>query len=114
LQYDRSQIFHQEQTNGPGVSFAVAAWFPTAHDLGNQQQFNISTWGECGIAWTMMPLTKSDDRACWKSIDHFSMLPYSWIPDDGIDFFTQFIVYLKGRWLKLCDLAEEHLTQRVS
>lgn len=61
-----------------------------------------------------MPLTNSDDRPRWESIDHFSMLPYSWIPDDGVDFFTQFIVYLKGRWLKLCDLAEEHLTQRVS
>ncbi|KAF2181531.1 hypothetical protein K469DRAFT_589019 [Zopfia rhizophila CBS 207.26] len=59
-----------------------------------------------------MPLPNPKDGPRWKSIDHFSMLPYGWIPDDSIDFFTQFIRNLKRRWLKLCDLAEEHISKR--
>jgi hypothetical protein len=33
------------------------------------------------------------------------MMPFGWIPKDGVEFFGQFILYLKERWLKLCDLA---------
>jgi hypothetical protein len=114
LQHDRSRIFHQEQTSGICVNISVAIWFPTGQGPGNQEQFNISNWGECRIAWTMKPLASSSGRPCWESIDHFSTLPYGWIPDDGVDFFTQFILYLKERWLKLCDLTEDHLTKCVS
>jgi hypothetical protein len=42
------------------------------------------------------------------------MMPFGWIPDDGVDFFKQFILYLKERWLRLCDLAKDHLAARVS
>jgi len=59
----------------------------------------------------MVLLPNPYDTPCWESIGHFSMLPYGWIPDDGVDFFTQFMLYLKGRWLELCDFAEEHLTE---
>jgi hypothetical protein len=70
-------------------------------------------WGKCRIGWTIIPPANPDDEP-WKSIDHFSMLPYGWIPKDGIEFFMQFILYLKERWLKLCQRAEEHLTECVS
>lgn len=50
----------------------------------------------------------------WKSLDHFSMMPFGWIPDDGVEFFKQFIPYLEERWLRLCDLAKDHLAARVS
>lgn len=62
----------------------------------------------------MTRLAKPKNGSYWKSIDHFSMLPYGWIPDNSADFFTQFILNLKDRWLRLCSLAEEHLSKRVS
>jgi hypothetical protein len=108
------QIFHKEQTNGPGISFSVAAWFPARQGLESQKQFKMPNWGESRITWTMMPPANPSSRSTWKSRDHFSTLPYGWIPDDGVDFFTQFILCLKERWLKLCDLAEKHLSDRVS
>ncbi|KAF2188018.1 hypothetical protein K469DRAFT_567803, partial [Zopfia rhizophila CBS 207.26] len=67
-------------------------------------------WGKCGITWTMVSSANPNKESSWRSTDHFSMLPYGWIPEDGVDFFTQFILHLKDRWLKLCNLAEEHLT----
>lgn len=114
LRPDKSQVFHQEQTDGLGLSFAVTVWFPTGQQPGFQKHFSISDWRECGIAWTLMPLMNSEHGSRWKSTDHFSMLPYGWIPNDGADFFTLFILNLKGRWLKLCDQAEVHLSELVS
>lgn len=61
-----------------------------------------------------MPPTAPNDISSSKSITYFSVLPYGWIPDDGVDFFTQFIFHLKGRWLKLYNLSEEHLAMYVS
>ncbi|KAK4119368.1 hypothetical protein N657DRAFT_554230, partial [Parathielavia appendiculata] len=43
---------------------------------------------------------------------HFSMLPNGWIPDDGVDFFKQFICHLRERWYTECDLVEKDLTTR--
>jgi hypothetical protein len=94
------------------MKFFVAILTPP--DPRNQKRFNISNWESRGIAWTMVPLTNRRDGSRWRSIDHFSMLSYGSIPDDGIEFFTQFILDIKQRWLKLCYLAEGHLSKRVS
>jgi hypothetical protein len=48
------------------------------------------------------------------SKDHFSMLPSGWIPRDGLDFFAQFLRHLQKKWLDVCDLGEQHLTDCVS
>ncbi len=115
LQRDKLQIFHKKQTDGLAISFSAAVWFSAIPIQENQKNFNIPDWGECRIAWTMGPSTDPNGRPSWNSIDHFSMMLYGWIPDDGFDLFTQFILYLKKeRWLKICDLAEEHLAKCVS
>jgi hypothetical protein len=113
LREEKLTISNSEENNGSIINFYVGGLFPTPQVLGNQQYFNIK-WDECGISWTMMPLAISESEPRWKSIDHFSMLPYGWIPDDGVDFFGQFIRNLGGRWLSLCDSADEHLSRRVS
>lgn len=110
---DESKIFHQEQNNSSRVDFCAAGLYPIEQDSETHKHFNIK-WDECGIAWTMMPLTTSESGPRWKSIYHFSMLPYGWIPGNGVDFFGQFVRNLGGRWLKLCDSADEHLSRRVS
>lgn len=56
----------------------------------------------------------SEDGRYWKPIDHFSTLPYGWIPDNEVEFFTQFMQFLQERWLELGRLAEEHLYAHVS
>lgn len=52
--------------------------------------------------------------AVWKSVDHFSMLQGSAIPNDGADLFAQFISELEKTWLELCSSADEHLSDCVS
>lgn len=69
-------------------------------------------WEECQIVWTTAdfdPHTISTQ----KTKDHFSMLPNGWIPDNGLDFFTQLVVYLTEKWLNVCKEGEEHLSERV-
>jgi ankyrin repeat protein len=92
----------------------VAIQFPAEPDLQGQKHAEVSYWDTSRIAWTMMTYSNPNGDRCWKSINHFSMMPYGWIPDDGLDFFKQFLLYLKERWSNLCDLAEDHLTIRVS
>jgi hypothetical protein len=92
----------------------VAIQFPAEPDLQGQKHAEVSYWDTSRIAWTMMTYSNPNGDRYWKSINHFSMMPYGWIPDDGLDFFKQFLLYLKERWSNLCDLAEDHLTVRVS
>ena len=113
LKLDKSHIFYKVQAHGAYASVCIAVLLPAANDQEDQTYLDTFDWQECGIAWTLTPPTKQKDGPHWKTRDHFSMLPYGWIPEDGVDFFRQFIDNLKRRWLKLCDLAEEHLSKRV-
>jgi hypothetical protein len=69
--------------------------------------------GKFRIAWKIIRPTYPKNDPWWPIV-YFSMLPYGWIPNDGIDFFKQFMLHLEERWLKLCQQAEEHLTKSVS
>lgn len=52
-------------------------------------------------------------RSPWTSILYFSTLPHGWIPDDGTDLFNQFLTHIKAQWVKLCEIFEEILSQKV-
>lgn len=112
LKEQPNKILHQEERTDHGANFSVSLWFFVERDP-SQRHFNLPDWGKCKIAWTIIP-PGNPNHESWKSIDHFSMLPYGWIPKDGIDFFMQFILYLKEGWLKLCHQAEEYLSECVS
>lgn len=73
----------------------------------------MPAWNKRAIAWTIIPPKEPSDRPL-KSTNHLSTLPYGWIPDDGVDFFKQFIMCLKDRWDVECDLVEGDLAKRVS
>ncbi len=114
LERDRSEILHDVQIHSNHVTFFVVGAFPNEQQAANRESSLVSTWSGQGIAWTMIPPSKPSEGTCWKSIDHFSTLPYGWIPDDGAEFFALFIRKLKENWLELCATAEERLSQRVS
>jgi hypothetical protein len=100
------------ETDGHGVDVSVSLWFPVEQDP-SQKHFSLPDASKCRIAWKIIrPTDPSNDP--WRPIVYFSMLPNGWIPHDGIDFFKQFMVYLKERWLELCQQAEGHLTKSVS
>jgi hypothetical protein len=110
----RSQIFHNERKIHDTYNVvSVAVHVPARQDPKNQKNFDTCHWDVCAIAWTVTAPANSKDGPYWKSTEHFSMLPNGWIPDDGADFFQQFILCLKERWLTLCGLAEEHISKRV-
>ena len=74
----------------------------------------IPEGGKIRITWTLSQLRKANGAQYWKAIDHYSTLPYSRIPDNGIDFFKDFILRLEAKWVELCDQGEKHLTEFVS
>jgi hypothetical protein len=74
LRPNQLQIFQEEETSGRGIKFSVSLWFPAEQDA-SQRRFTMPDWGECRIAWTIMPPGNLNDEP-WKSIDYFSMLPY--------------------------------------
>lgn len=114
FELDKSRIFYEVQVHGNHVCIFLIGAFPSEQQSGSGEQSAISQWSKYGIAWKMVPPSTPKDGSSWKSIDHFSMLPYGWIPDDGADFFVLFIRKLKENWLILCVSAEERLSQRVS
>jgi hypothetical protein len=106
LELRRGELHHsQEPINGSGICFCVAVSFPA--------KSKEKHWVERAIAWTMIPPKSSTSRTS-KSINHLSTLPYGWIPDNGVDFFKQFILCLKDRWFVECDLMDGDLAKRVS
>jgi hypothetical protein len=93
--------------------FIVGA-FPKEQQAAAQKSSLVSLWTKHAIAWKILQPSKPTDRTCWKSTEHFSTLPYGWIPDDGAEFFALFIRKLKENWLDLFATAQERLSQRVS
>lgn len=104
--------------SGPSASakmtFSVAVWFPAGQDTDDGKHFKMPDWGKLRITWTTASTPDLGNGLGCRSIDHFSMLPFGWIPEDGVEFLTQFMLHLKERWLKLCDLADQHLADCVS
>ncbi|KPA37999.1 hypothetical protein FLAG1_09170 [Fusarium langsethiae] len=88
------------------AAVAVTVWVPYTRMF-----MKISGWDECGIAWTTGGI--GEDRGLSQKTRHyFSMLPDGWIPESGVRFFEQLIVYLTTMWSELCDGAEDHLSER--
>ncbi|EKJ75846.1 hypothetical protein FPSE_04026 [Fusarium pseudograminearum CS3096] len=84
---------------------AIAVWVPHSRMFTED-----SGWYECGIAWTIGGT--GDGELNQKTIDHYSMIPDGWIPEDGIRFFERLIVYLTTSWSALCTGAEDHMSER--
>jgi len=51
---------------------------------------------------------------CLSSRIYISTLPFGWLPDHGIQFFSLFLRDLKHKWSALFSMAEEHLARTVS
>lgn len=91
------------------VDISVSLWFPTER-ISSPKHFGIRDGGKYRIAWKMIPSASSRR---WKPVAYFSTLPYGWIPCDEVGLFKQFIVCIKERWSRICQQAEEHLSERV-
>ncbi|EXL94654.1 ankyrin repeat-containing domain protein [Fusarium oxysporum II5] len=65
---------------------------------------------ECRITWTIRRGVDARSEPVWVPLDFFSTLQNSGTPEDGAELFTQFLDDLERRWLGVCDLAEEHLS----
>lgn len=64
------------------------------------------------IMWRSMQ--SGNSSSLWTTVIYFSTLPYGWIPEDGVDIFRQFLIYIKTQWLELCHKLDEHLAKRVN
>lgn len=104
-------IFSKEIRKHEHTLICLGVRYPFKRSASNQNHFKTS-WNMCAIAWTITPPAKASDGPSWKSVAHISSLPYGWIPDDGADFFQQLMLHLKNRWLKLCNLAEDHMSNQ--
>ena len=114
LHLDLPGLLHILQSYDQHMSVLLVGSYPMEPDSNIQGRSVTLQWRECAIAWTMVfSGTISRDGNGWRSMDHFSTLPYGWIPRDGAEFFSLFIQHLRQSWLTFCISAEEHLLQRV-
>lgn len=72
------------------------------------------------ISWTLQSdpagpadPTNPNSDPLFRSVDFRSTLNIGWIPDNGVDFFTLFIIDLHNKWRVLFDAADSHLTLSV-
>jgi hypothetical protein len=114
LERNRSDIFRDFKICKDYHVVFVAGSFPKQLQVADQESSPASLWTECAIAWKMLLPSNSTDGTCWKSTDHFSTLPYGWIPHDGAEFFALFVCRLKENWLEFCATGQERLSRRVS
>lgn len=54
-----------------------------------------------------------DSKPIFRSEDFRSTFNIGWIPENGIDFFTLFIIDLHKRWRVLLEQADIHLSKNV-
>lgn len=101
---------YQMRKTNDGAAIFVVGIFPQASDV---KSWDSTLWTKQAIGWTLLP-PEPGEGTCWKSLHYSSTLPYAWIVDEGSHFFGLFIAALTKDWLKLCDDAEEHLSERVS
>lgn len=57
--------------------------------------------------------TNADSKPVFRSEDFRSTIDIGWIPENGVDFFTLFIVDLHKKWRALFDEADSHLSLNV-
>ncbi|KAI8720022.1 hypothetical protein NCS52_00446500 [Fusarium sp. LHS14.1] len=86
--------------------FFAEAWFTARPNIDQQ---TLPTW-KCRIGWTVS-FTEGASKLMWTTRDHFSMMPYGWFPEDGIDFFQLFIQHMEKTWHDLCDTAQNDLLE---
>jgi hypothetical protein len=115
LEIDKSEMFSGYTYNNSYHTVFVIGTFPVKKKQTANQSPSLSFhWGKHAIAWHMLQPTRPKDRRCWKSTEHFSTLPYGWIPADGADFFALFVRGLKVKWLDFGVTAQRCLSQYVS
>jgi hypothetical protein len=102
--------FHRKKHNDITDIYSAKAWFFAKQDI---DQKIVKDW-ECSIGWTMSLRKSMDGKQCWETVDHFSMLPHGWIPENGADFVQQFLSHLEDNWQSLCNRAHERLSELVS
>ncbi|KAF2825893.1 hypothetical protein CC86DRAFT_324609 [Ophiobolus disseminans] len=96
---------------GNGIqNFVVVAWFPACDDTSVGKHFKMPGREPLRIAWRTASTWGTDNKTVTTSSDHFSNLSNGWLPRDGPDFFAHFLDELGKRWRKVCDLADQHLT----
>jgi hypothetical protein len=115
LKIDNSEIFSDYKYNDSFHTVLVVGTFPTKEkQIRNQPSSLVSHWSEQAIAWHILQPSRPKDVPCWKSTEHFSTLPYGWVPANGPDFFALFVRQLKVKWLDFGATAQQRLYQYVS
>ncbi|KAK1765215.1 ankyrin repeat-containing domain protein [Phialemonium atrogriseum] len=72
-----------------------------------------SQWNRCEILWTKTTPPPTDGKPPkTEPIEFYSMLPYGWVPSDGTELFGLFLDHLKDRWLGICNMARQCLSNR--
>ncbi|KAJ2986733.1 hypothetical protein NUW58_g4888 [Xylaria curta] len=109
LEPNKLQTYCHDWDGGRGVDVSVSLWFPYEQHP-SSKHFSMPEGVKCRIAWKIIRPTDPNNEP-WRPIAYFSMLPNGWIPNDGLDFFKQFLFHLCGIWLELCQQADKHLTE---
>ncbi|KAF4452082.1 putative ankyrin 2,3/unc44 [Fusarium austroafricanum] len=103
-------IDHQRTTTGSETCIVVFTRIPDLVKTPNG--FLDDKWKDLAIAWTLSDLEGSEISP-WQTKVHLSMLQIGWIPDDGLDFFQQFIIHLTESWSLVCKVFAQQLLNQV-
>lgn len=111
---NKLHTFVSEYDASGHMVFSVVVWFPAGQDHSAGKHFRVPDEEQYRVMWTTASTWPAYRGMGCPSMDHFSTLPYGWMPDDGVDFVKQILEHLTGRWMQLCDQAEDHLATCVS
>ncbi|KAH7127934.1 ankyrin repeat-containing domain protein [Dactylonectria estremocensis] len=90
------------------IHFSASLSMPQEPPRSYRKTFRMPYLGEIRVMWSIRP---SKDDLGWKAVDLLSTLQDSSVPSDATELYTQFIFAVEAMWLKLCDRAEDHVSQ---
>ncbi|KAK3293059.1 uncharacterized protein B0H64DRAFT_205258 [Chaetomium fimeti] len=111
-------VFDHPAQGGSG-DYICAVYFLSLSQLLNPTVPDPGSGKLLMIRWTVVESPNSGEGLrtggsrtgqSWKSVTHFSTLRNGGMPDDGVDFFKQFLEDLKAEWLRICADADDHLS----
>ena len=94
------------------ITYLVVLKFPIVTKMEQKTGFSLPSMVPIGIKWSMIKDENGKDG--FRRLTHYHNLPDTWIPEEILHMYLQFLKQMRIRWEMVCENGESHLQRCVS
>ncbi|CAN9145803.1 unnamed protein product [Alternaria alternata] len=103
---------HESFWKGLEITYLVVLRFPKATMMDQKPGFCLPSTVPIGIKWSMIKDENGKDG--FRRLTHHHNLPDTWIPEETLHMYLQFLKQMRRRWEMVCENGALHLQHCVS